>query len=786
MTTTADPGEHARASGTAVRRKEDARLLTGRGRFVSDLVLPRMRHVAFVRSPVAHARMTGIDTAEALKVDGVHAVFTGEHPVMAAVSLRAQSALPGYVETDQPPLARGKVRFAGEAVAAVVADDRYRAEDGAEAVVVDYDPLRPTVCAWADPVDPVHDEAPDNLLLSRTFRAGDVEEALRRADVVVDRELTTNRHGGNPIECRAGVARFDAADGRLEFWSGTQVPHLVRNQLAELLDLSEGDIRVIAPDVGGGFGVKAVLYPEDVALCLMAIAMPGTALKWVEDRVEHLLAATHARDHRYVLRAGFAADGELLAVTADVWCNTGAYSVYPWTAGIEPLMAGGLLTGPYKLAHYEATVRGVATNTSPSGPYRGVARPSTVFAMEALMDSGARALGMDPIALRRRNLILPVDIPYRMPSRLVDDSGAYEACLDRAVEVFDLERWRAEQARRRDDGGLPLGIGVGIYNELTGLGRAASAGPRMPFRTGHDACTVRVNPDGRVTVFSGVTSQGQGLETTMAQVVADALGVSYDDVAVRYGDTDESLWGFGAFSSRQAVIGGGAANLAGVHVREKVLALAGALKEVDVADLELRAGQVHVRGQEKPVISLAEVARVAYLQSDRLPEGFEPGLEGTKFYDPIRGAFAAGAQLAALEFDPATGEIHILSWVCVEDAGTIVHPVIVDGQIAGSIAQGIGGAMYEHLVYDEEGNLSTGTLLDYLMPTSGEIPELTIDHVTTPAPNPTGVRGVGEGGTLGPNAVVAGALTDALGVEVDDLPVTPARVWELVQGGGHR
>jgi carbon-monoxide dehydrogenase large subunit len=287
-------------------------------------------------------------------------------------------------------------------------------------------------------------------------------------------------------------------------------------------------------------------------------------------------------------------------------------------------------------------------------------------------------------------------------------------------------------------------------------------------------------------VFSGVTSQGQGLETTMAQVVADALGVAYDAVDVRIGDTDESLWGFGAFSSRQAVIGGGAAQLAAAHVRDKVLALAGALKEIDVADIDLRGGQVHVRGQEQPIISLAEVARVAYLQSDRLPEGFEPGLEGTKFYDPIRGAFAAGAQLAAIEFDPATGATRILDWVCVEDAGRIVHPVIVDGQIAGAIAQGIGGAMYEHLVYDEAGNLSTGTLLDYLMPTSGEIPELRIEHVSLPAANPTGARGVGEGGTLAPNAVVAGALADALGVDVDDLPVTPARVWELAAGQGDR
>ncbi|GAA4782866.1 xanthine dehydrogenase family protein molybdopterin-binding subunit [Actinomycetospora chlora] len=771
---------HTPASGAPVRRKEDARLLTGRGRYVSDLVLPRMRHVAFVRSPLAHARITGVDVGEALATEGVHAVFTGEHPRIAPVALRARSALPGYVETDQPPLARGKVRFAGEAVAAVVADDRYLAEDGAEGVLVDYEPLAPTVCAWEEPTDPVHEEAPDNLLLSRTFRAGDVDAALAGAAVVVDRELTTNRHGGNPIECRAGVARYEAADRRLTFWSGTQVPWIVRTQLAELLDLPEASIRVIVPDVGGGFGVKAVLYPEDVALCLMAMTMPGTPLKWVEDRVEHLLAATHARDHRYVLRAGFAADGELLAVKADVWCNTGAYSVHPWTAGIEPLMAGGLLTGPYKLADYECTVRGVATNTSPSGPYRGVARPSTVFAMEALLDSGARALGMDPIALRRRNLILPADVPYRMPSRLVDDSGAYEACLDKAVETFDLGRWRAEQTRRRREGGWPVGIGVAVYNELTGLGRAASAGPRMAFRTGHDACTVRVQPDGGVTVFSGVTSQGQGLETTMAQVVADALGVAYEAVEVRIGDTDESLWGFGAFSSRQAVIGGGAAHLAGEEVRGKALALAAALTEAPVEELDLRGGQVYMAGQQKPVISLAEVGRVAYLQSDRLPDGVEPGLESTRFYDPIRGAFAAGAQVAALAVDPATGEIHILDWVCVEDAGRIVHPVIVDGQIAGSIAQGIGGAMFEHLVYDDAGNLSTGTLLDYLMPTAAEIPELRIGHVSTPAANPTGVRGVGEGGTLAPNAVVAGAVADALGIEIDDLPVTPSRVWELV------
>ncbi len=764
--------------GRSVRRKEDQRLVTGHGRFVSDLELPRMRHVAFVRSPMAHARIAGVEVSPAPDTR----VFTGAD--FADVALRARSALPSYVETAQPVLAHGTVRFAGEPVAAVVAADRYRAEDGCEGVVLDYDPLPPTVCAWEPPVVPVHPQAPDNVLLERTFVAGEVDEAFAGAAVVVERDLVTNRHAGNPMECRAGVALWDAADRRLTFWNGTQVPHLVRNMIAELMGLPEGDVRVIAPDVGGGFGVKAVLYPEDVALCLMARAMPGVPLKWTEDRAEHLLAATHARDHRYRMRAAFDGEGTLLAVDADVTCNVGAYSVYPWTAGIEPLMAGGLLSGPYKLEHYRATVRGVATNTAPSGPYRGVARPASVYAMEAMLDAGAARLGLDAVEIRRRNVITPEDVPYRMPSKLVDDSGHYGQCLDQALERIDYRGLRAEQERRRAAGEAPIGIGVALYNELTGLGRAASAGPRMPFRTGHDACTVRVNPDGRVTVFSGVTSQGQGLETTVAQIVADGLGVGYDDVEVRIGDTDTSLWGFGAFSSRQAVIGGGAAHRTAEAVKVKLLDLAAGLLEASPADLRVAGGAISVVGEAEPRLSVAEVARVAYLESNRLPEGVEPGLDATTFYDPVRGAFAAGAQVAAVEVDPVTGELRILDWVCVEDAGRAMHPQIVDGQIAGAIAQGIGGALYEHLVYDAEGNLSTGTLLDYLMPTSAEIPEIVIGHVEQPAANPLGVRGVGEGGTLGPNAVLAGAVHDALGIEIDTLPVSPARIWETLHARG--
>ena len=744
---------------------------------MSDLALPAMAHLAFVRSEWAHGMLLGVDIAAA-EATGAK-VFTATSAGFG-VSLRALSALPGFVETEQPVLARDKVRFAGEPVVAVVAADRYLAEDAAELVQVEVQPLRPSVIAWDTPGDAIHLAAADNVLLERRFQAGDAPGALAEAEVVVRRTLHTNRHGGNPLEGRAAVACWDD-DEHLTLWNGTQVPHLVRNLLAQLLGLRESNVRVIAPDVGGGFGVKAVLYPEDVAVCLAARAMVGTAVKWVEDRREHLHAATHARDHRYVLEAGFDGDGRLLAVRADVTCNVGAYSVYPWTAGIEPLMAGGLLVGPYKLSHYDCTVRGVATNTAPAGPYRGVARPATVFAMEAVLDSAAVALGMDGVDLRRLNLIGPQDVPYRMATNLVDDTGHYGECLEQAVALIRLDEVRVEQARRRAAGERPIGVGFACYNELTGLGRAASAGPRMPFRTGHEACTVRMNPDGTVVVSSGVTSQGQGLETTIAQVVAEALGVSYDDVEVRYGDTHDALWGFGAFSSRQAVIAGGAAQLSAEAVRDQLVALAAELHEANPVDLVIRQGVMFVAGSPEPLCTVAELARIAYLESNRLPPGLEPGLHATRFYDPVLGAFAAGVQTAVVEVDPASGMLRILDWVCVEDAGRVLNAQIVTGQIIGSLAQGIGGALLEHLVYDEYGNLTTATLADYLMPTATDIPELTLGHVSHPADNPTGVRGVGEGGTLGPAAVLAGAVFDAVGVSIDVLPLSPDRIWSALR-----
>jgi len=748
---------------------------------VSDVELPRMLHVAFVRSVHAHARLLRIDTTAAASSPGVVAVVTGDDPTVARHRIRARSALPTYVQTEQPVLAWPKVRYCGEAVAAVVGTDRYAVEDAAALVAVDSEPLPATVdavLAMRGGASTVHDEAPDNVLLSRRFEHGDVEAALAAAAVVVERTFRTNRQAAAPLEGRGGVADWNAAEAKLTLWSGTQIPHLARHGLAEILGLPENRVRVVAPDVGGGFGVKTILYPEDVVLCLLAMRL-GRPVKWVEQRREGFLAAAHARDHHYAVRAGFDRDGRLLALNVRIVCNVGAYSVYPWTAGIEALMAGGLLMGPYKLAHYRCEVAAVATNTTPAGPYRGVARPATTFVMERVLDLGARALGVDPVHIRRVNLIGPGDLPYTSPTRLVHDSPSYPACFEKVVEKIGYGAFRAEQARLRHERRY-VGIGFAIYNELTGLGQAASAGPRMPFRTGHEGATVRMDPSGAVTVLAGVTSQGQGLETTIAQVVAAELGVSLDSVVVVLGDTDATPFGLGAFASRQAVIGGGAATRAARAVRDKVMRIAAHLLEAAPEDLDVADGHVSVKGAPSRAITLTDVARVAHLETNRLPSDVEPGLEATRFYDPIHGTFAAGAQAAVVEVHPETGQLEIRRYVCVEDTGRVINPLIVEGQVQGAIAQGIGGALLEHLIYDAAGQLLTGTLMDYALPVATTIPPFDLDHIEEPAPNLTGVRGVGEGGTLGPAAVLANAVADALapfGVEANELPLTPARLW---------
>ncbi|HVW33264.1 MAG TPA: molybdopterin cofactor-binding domain-containing protein, partial [Acidimicrobiia bacterium] len=650
--------------------------------------------------------------------------------------------------------------------------------DAAELVEVGYEPLPVVVdplAALDGAAAVVHDAAPDNAYLRRRFEAGDPDGALAAAHLVVERRYRTNRQAGTPLETRAAVAAWDDADGSLTLWSSTQIPHVTRHELAGLLHLPESAIRVVAPDVGGGFGVKASVYPEEVALCLLARRL-GRPVKWVESRSEHMLAAHHARDHAYRVTAGFEADGRLVAIVADAVCNAGAYSVFPWTAGLEPLMAGGLLAGPYRVGHYRCDVVGVATNTSPAGPYRGVARPATVHVMERLLDHAAGRLGLDPVEIRRVNLITPKEIPYTSATRLVHDSRTYGTCFDAVLERLDYEAFRREQAAARA-AGRRLGVGFAVYNELTGMGRKASPGPGTAIRPGHEIVTVRIDPQGGATVVTGCSAQGQGIETTFALIAADTLGLPYDDVSVRLGDTAAGGFGFGAFASRQGVIGGGAVLRAGEAVRAKVLRIAAHLLEAAPGDLTVDGGLVRAVDAPSRSVPVADVARVAYLQPHRLPDGEEPGLEATRSYDPMTGAFAAGAQAAVVEVDPETGAVQLRRFVCVEDAGRAYHPVIVEGQVAGAVAQGIAGALFEHHVYDDEGQLRTSTLADYLMPSAAELCSFELDHIEDPADNATGARGVGEGGTLGPAAALANAVSDALGVDVDELPLSPEVVF---------
>lgn len=751
--------------GTSMPRLEDQRLLTGRGRYVSDLVRPGMVHAAFVRSPFASARVVAVEGDRARSLPGVAAVVDGADPTFAGVALEARSTMPSHRAHPQPVLAR-RVRFAGEAVALLGAGTPAQAADAVAAVEVAYDPLVPVLDARAS----------EDAFLRRRFEAGDVDAALAGAALVVRRCFTTNRQCAVPLEARATVAEWDPGAGRLTVWTGTQLPHLARHGLSLALGLAEHRIRVVAPDVGGGFGQKAVVYPEDVAVCLLAQRL-GRPVKWVESRSENLAAAAHARDHHYEVAAGFDAAGVLVGLDVRLHCDAGAYSLVPWTAGLEALMAGGLLVGPYKLADYRAEVVAAATNKAPAGPYRGVARPATVFVMERLMDLAAGGLGVDRAEIRRRNLIGPDDLPYVAATRLVHDSPTYARVLDRVLDVAGYRGFPAEQATARAEDRL-LGIGFAVYNELTGMGRAAAAGPRIAYRTGHEATTVRVDPSGGVTVLAGTTSQGQGTETTLAQVVADELGVPVAQVAIRQGDTDAALFGFGAFASRQGVIGSGAAARAAGAVRDKLVGIAAHLLEAAPIDLEIAAGRVSVRGAPTRGMPVAEVARVAYHEAHRLPPGIEPGLEATRFFDPEHGTFAAGALAVVVEVDGETGRVTLRRVVCAEDAGRAINPAVVEGQVHGAVAQGLAGALFEQLHYDSDGQLVTSSLLDYLLPSAADLPALELHPCDAPSDtNPYGVRGVGEGGTLGPGAAVANAVADAIDCEVNDLPVTPQRVY---------
>ncbi len=770
-----------RAVGARVLRREDARLLRGAGRFVSDVALPGLLHGAFLRSPAAHARIVECDARAALAVPGVVAALTATDLEGLVRPMRAISRAPNYRPCNTPVLAQDKVRMVGEPIALIVAESRYSAEDGVAAVGLELDPLPALLSvddALAEGAPAIHDEAPENLFSHFEQTIGDLDGVFGTAEEIVELRVEQQRYCAAALEGRAVTALCEPATGMLTVWLSSQVPHIARTGLARHLNLPENHVRVIAPDMGGGFGPKCVLYQEELAVCAAARRL-GRPVKWTSDRVEDLQATIHGREQRIEIQAAASADGRVRAVRADVRASNGAYAVWPYTAGLDSGQASENVTGPYTIPCYERRVRAVVTNKTPMGPYRGVGRVLAAFSIERVMDVLAARLGLDPLEIRRRNLVR--EFPYTTATGLRFESGDYLRMVDTLEEAMDWKRLRAENESLRASG-CYRGAGVAFAVEQSAYGAKAMGSRLLEMTFGYDTSSVRFEPDGRVRVAVGLHNHGQGHETTIAQIAADQLGVEVGDIDVVYGDTAIVPYGLGTWASRSTVCCGGATILAAQDLRVKIIELAADMLEARPDDLEVAHGFVGLRGSPSRRVSIPDVARRALHEPHLLPEGIEPGLEVTRrFMPPEPGSFASALHAAHVELDPGTGGVRVLNYWVVEDCGTVVNPMIVDGQVHGGVAQGIGGALLEHLIYDERGTLVTTSLMDYLMPTAAEIPPIHVLHEESPSPNvPGGFKGMGEGGAVNAPVAVVAAVNDALapfGVAANHTPVTPE--WVL-------
>nr|WP_272877265.1 xanthine dehydrogenase family protein molybdopterin-binding subunit [Neoroseomonas eburnea] len=760
-------------------------MLAGQGSYVADLFPADALHVAFRRSEHGHARIRGVDAAAAAALPGVIAVVTAAELDGLVRPVRATSRMANYQATATRPLAAGKVRYVGEPVVAVLAESRYIAEDGAELVEIDYDPL-PDIAdpeAAAQPDAPVlNPETSSNILVDRSFSRGEPEAAMAAAPHRVGGRFRFHRKAPIAMEPRACLATIERGRGALTLHSATQIPGIIRDALADALDLPGHALRVVAPDVGGGFGGKASLYAEEMVVAALA-RRHGRAIGWVADRMEDILSTSHGFDEIVDAELGFDADGRLLALRADILGDIGAASIYPWTAALEPVQVASFLPGPYRLASYRGHVRAVATSKAPTGPYRGVGRPISTFVMERLVDMAAHRLGLDPVELRRRNLIKAEEFPYKIGSGIIWDRSGFQECLESACATIDYAALRREQEVARAAGRW-IGIGVASYAELTGIGSRISAAPGMPINTGTETADISIDSTGAVTAKFGVASHGQGLETTLTQIVADELGARLADIRIVQGDSAAVPHGTGTYASRSAVLAGGAATLSARVVRQKLVAAAAHLLEASEADIEVEEGRVRVAGTDRE-LTFREVARAVYSEMGRFPRDTRPDLSASETYDPYFGTTASATHIAMVEIDPGTFSVRVLRHVVAEDCGRLINPMIVDGQVHGGVAQGIGAALLEEVIYDERGQIVTANLVDYLVPTAAEIPSLEVAHVESELPATIGgYRGMGEGGTIGAPAAIANAVSDALaplGIEIAELPVTPERLFRLIQ-----
>jgi carbon-monoxide dehydrogenase large subunit len=787
--TVADAPAGRQASiGTPMRRKEDARLVTGATNWTDNITLPGLQYMAILRSPMAHARITRIDVSPALARPGVVAAFSaneigdklGSQPCVWPVT--DDIKIPAF-----PALAKGEVRFVGECVAVVVASDRYAAADALEAIEVDYEPLPPVLdmtAAMVEGSDLVHTDLGTNTSYTWKLNGGDYEAAKAKADRVFTRRYINQRLIPMAMEPRAVVAAPTGPDGELTLWTSTQIPHIVRVLLSLTAGIPEHKLRIIAPDVGGGFGSKLQFYREETIAAVVALEI-GRPVKWVETRSENAQATHHGRDQLQEVEFAIKNDGTILGMRVDLVANMGAYMMII-TPGI-PLLGAWMYHSIYKMEAYDFTCTGVFTTTTPTDAYRGAGRPEATYAVERLMDDLAADLGMDPLELRKKNWITNTEFPYDTISGMTYDSGNYEAATEKAVAMFDYDGLRAEQKQRREAGDpVQLGIGISTFTEMCGLAPSRILSALKYVAGGWEHATIRVLPTGKVEVVTGTSPHGQGHVTAWSQIAADQLGVDPNDISVIHGDTLTAPYGMDTYGSRSLAVGGMAVVAAAEKVVEKAKVIAAHMLEADPADLEFKDGVFGVRGTPGATKTIQEVAFEAFTSHD-LPDGVEPTLQGVSTIDPQTFSFPHGTHLCAVEVDTETGMSTIRKYVCVDDIGKVINPMIVEGQVHGGIAQGIAQALYEEAVYDDDGNLVTGSFVDYLVPAAPDLPHFETDRTETPSTtNPLGVKGVGEAGTIASTPAVVNAIVDAVrqfGVDDIRMACTPERVWRAIQAG---
>jgi carbon-monoxide dehydrogenase large subunit len=762
--------------GRAIRRLEDPALITGQGRFTGDTTAAHW--VRFVRSPVAAGKLKSVGTP-----DGSMVVTAADLKDVKKITPMLHKF--NYKPVEQPVLAEGTVRFIGEPVAAVVATSEEDAEDIVDQIelAIDETPAVADARAALEGNAPqVHAEAPGNVILEGKVKTPDFDAAWTTAHKIVSIDARSRRQNATPMEPRAGHAAYDAATGRITLTCSTQMPHLTRTAVCDVLGMPESDLRVIAPDVGGGFGQKMSLAAEYVVLVWLARKLKSS-VAWTEDRRENLIAGFHSRDQYITLEGAFDKNAKLLALKADIISNIGAYSCFPTTCGVEPLMAMTEMPGPYDVRQYQCLARGVITNTCTMAPYRGVSRPVITFTLERLMDKAARAFDIDPIDIRRRNLI--DKFPYKSAMGLEYDEATYKETLEMAVKAIDVPTFRQRQTEARTKGHY-LGIGFSTFSERTGYGSPAFAARGMEITPGWETVIVTVDPSGFVEARIGASPHGQGLRTTLAQIIADEIGVTPDMIKVVHGDTDRAPYGWGTFASRSLVISGGATLIAARKVRAKLIKMASHVLEAAPSDIVLADGMAKVAGTDR-TIAIAKLAREAYTQTHRFNGEIDPGLTETGHYDPP-GTFSNACHVAIVDVDIETGHVKVEKFLVAEDAGRIINPMIADGQVHGGIAQGIGNALLEEIIYDEDGGILTASLADYLPPTAHEIPSIELHHIETPSVNSiTKAKGLGEGGAIGAPAAVVNAINDALspfGVEINEMPATPQRIRAAIRNAG--